>query len=60
MLQVLSHHMSPGTAKLYEAAQDGELMSLRVLQFYEDCDPHEWGRKFRSTVEQNVQQYLIT
>lgn len=54
-LQVLSHHLSSKTTKMYERAQDGASMDVTVLQFYEEC---EWKKGFRKLLNANVNKYL--
>lgn len=56
---MLSHHMSPRVTEMYATAQDGAALDIKVLQFYEECDPGEWDQRFRQLVKTNVKQYLM-
>lgn len=51
--------MSPRVTEMYAKAQDGAALDIKVLQFYEDCEPGEWDYKFRQLVRNNVKQYLL-
>lgn len=50
--------MSPRVTEMYKEAQDGAEFKIKVLQFYEECNPGEWDRDFRKLVKTNVKQYL--
>ena len=50
--------MSPRVTEMYKKAQDGAAFDIKVLQFYEECDPGEWDRDFRKLVKTNVKLYL--
>lgn len=50
--------MSPRVTEMYNKAQDGATLNIKVLQFYEECAPGEWDRGFRNLVKTNVKQYL--
>lgn len=43
---------------MYNKAQDGAALEIKVLQFYEECQPGEWDGNFRKLVKTNVKQYL--
>ncbi|KAL3162801.1 hypothetical protein ABBQ32_009259 [Trebouxia sp. C0010 RCD-2024] len=53
--RVLSHHLSAKTTEMYERAQEGASINVKVLQFFEEC---QWEKGLRMKLATNVTKWL--